>query len=110
MSTKRTLRQVAVAAILLVAFLFQGTWALAGTTGGLTGQVTDEAGAPIAGAAVKVVSPSQAASATTDAQGRFTLLALPPDSYSVSIEKTGYEPLADSGRLGFCRQHSNAQL
>ncbi len=97
MSTKRTLRHAAVAVMLLVAFLFQGTWALAGTTGGLTGQVTDASGAPIAGATVNAASPSQAASATTDARGRFSLLALSPDSYSVAVEKEGYDPVSYTG-------------
>ncbi len=97
MNSKRTLRQVAVAVMLLVAFLFQGTWALAGTTGGLTGQVTDSTGAPVAGATVNAVSPSQAASATTDARGRFSLLALSPDAYAVSVEKDGYDPVSYTG-------------
>ncbi len=97
MNNKPTLRRVAVAVTLLVAFLFQGTWALAGTTGGVTGQVTDEAGAPISGAAVKVVSASQSGSATTDASGRFNFLSLAPDTYTVSIEKDGYNPLSYAG-------------
>ncbi len=97
MNNKPTLRRVAVAVALLVAFLFQGTWALAGTTGGLTGQVTDEAGAPLAGAAVKVVSASQSASASTDASGRFNFLELAPDTYTVSIEKDGFNPVSYAG-------------
>ena len=97
MNKKRTLRQVAVALLLLVAFLFQGTWALAGTTGGVSGQVTDENGAAVAGASVKVVSASQAASATTDASGRFNFLSLAPDTYTVSIEKDGFSPVSYAG-------------
>ncbi len=97
MNRKSTLRRVAVALMLLVAFLFQGTWALAGTTGGVAGQVTDEAGAPISGAAVKVVSASQSASATSDASGRFNFLSLAPDTYTVSIEKDGFNPVSYAG-------------
>jgi len=80
-----------------VAFISQGTWALAGTTGGITGTVTDESGAPVAGASVKIVSASQQASATTDAGGRFTFLSLAPDTYTVAIEKDGYNPLSYAG-------------
>ena len=87
--------------MLLVAFLFQGTWALAGTTGGLTGQVVDSSGAPIAGANVKVLSPSEAANTTTDSRGRFSLLALAPDSYTVSVDKDGYEPISYVGESVF---------
>jgi Carboxypeptidase regulatory-like domain/TonB-dependent Receptor Plug Domain len=97
MTSKRTIRQVAVALILLVAFLLQGTWALAGTTGGLGGYVTDDQGKAVAGASVKVLSASQAASATTDASGHFTLLALAPDTYTVSIVKDGFAPFSEAG-------------
>ena len=97
MTSKRTIRQVAVALALLVAFLLQGTWALAGVTGGLGGNVTDDQGKPVAGASVKVLSASQAANATTDASGHFTFLALAPDTYTVSIVKDGFAPLSESG-------------
>jgi hypothetical protein len=97
LNNKRTLRQVAVAVMLLVAFLFQGTWALAGTTGGLSGQVTDEKGAAVAGATVKVVSASQASQASTDASGHFNFLSLAPDTYTVGIEKSGYRPVSYAG-------------
>ncbi|MGD0969048.1 MAG: TonB-dependent receptor [Candidatus Aquilonibacter sp.] len=97
MTSKRTIRQVAVALFLLVAFLLQGTWALAGTTGGLGGYVTDDQGKAVAGASVKVLSASQAASATTDASGHFTLLTLAPDTYTVSIVKDGFAPFSEAG-------------
>jgi hypothetical protein len=97
MTSKRTIRQVAVALMLLVGLLFQGTWALAGTTGGLGGYVTDDQGKPVAGASVKVLSASQAATGTTDAAGHFTFLALAPDTYTVSIVKDGFAPLSESG-------------
>ncbi len=97
MTSKRTIRQVAVALALTVAFLLQGTWALAGTTGGIGGYVTDDQGKAVAGASVKVLSASQAASATTDASGHFTFLALAPDTYTVSIVKDQFAPLSESG-------------
>ncbi len=97
MTSKRTIRQVAVALALTVAFLLQGTWALAGVTGGIGGYVTDDQGKAVAGASVKVLSASQAANGTTDASGHFTFLALAPDTYTVSIVKEGYAPLSESG-------------
>ena len=78
-------RRPLLALVMVAMFLSQVTWALAGTTGGLTGQVTDEAGAPVAGAAVRAVSASQSANAITDGAGRFTFLSLAPDTYTVSI-------------------------
>jgi Carboxypeptidase regulatory-like domain/TonB dependent receptor-like, beta-barrel len=90
-------RNPLLALMLTIVFASQGTWALAGTTGGITGTVTDESGAPVAGASVKIVSASQQASGSTDAAGKFHFLSLAPDTYTVSIEKDGYNPLAYAG-------------
>jgi hypothetical protein len=97
MRSTRTLRRGLTAALLAVAFLFQGTWALAGVTGGITGYVHDDTGAPVVGATVTATSPSQTATATTDAQGHFEFLTLDPDTYTVRIEKDGYQTVAQSG-------------
>ncbi|MBV8117135.1 MAG: TonB-dependent receptor, partial [Candidatus Eremiobacteraeota bacterium] len=72
--------------------------ASAGTTGGLSGTVT-EAGtsAPIAGVRVTVTSPSQTVSAFTDAGGRFHFVSLAPDEYVATLEKSGYEPISYPG-------------
>ena len=85
---RRSLRHVVTALVLLVAFVGQGTWALAGTTGGLTGSVVDAtSSAPIAGAVVTVSSPSQTAYRNDRASGRFGFLTLAPDTYTVSVTK-----------------------
>jgi hypothetical protein len=104
MSTFGSLRRGCVAVLVLVAFLVQGTWALAGVTGNLAGTVRDNTGAPVAGATVQVVSPSQQASATTDAGGRFTLLSLAPDTYTVNISKAGYQSTSFPGNVVFADQ------
>ncbi len=84
--------------LLIVAFACQGTWALAGTTGSLSGVVTDSAtNAPIADATVTAVSPSQSATVHTDIGGHFSILSLAPDEYTVSVTKSGYAPVSTSG-------------
>jgi hypothetical protein len=99
---RRSLRHVVTALVLLVAFASQGTWALAGTTGGLSGVVLDaNTSAPIAGATVTANSPSQTATATTDASGHFTFLTLSPDTYTVTATKTGYQPVSTPGQIVF---------
>ncbi|HEY2475374.1 MAG TPA: carboxypeptidase-like regulatory domain-containing protein, partial [Candidatus Cybelea sp.] len=71
--------------VLFLAFISQGTLAIAGVTGGITGQIVDsDTGAPIAGAVVTASSPSQSATATTDAAGHFGFLTLSPDTYTIS--------------------------
>ncbi len=89
-------RRASVVALMVLTFLLVGSQVLAGTTGRLSGTVSDESGT-IAGALVRLESPSQAVTATTDAQGRFTFLSLAPDTYRITIAKPGYDPLAQVG-------------
>ncbi len=82
------LRHAVLAGVLLVAMLAQETWALAGTTGGMNGVVTDAAtAAPIAGAVITALAPSQTASTTSDSAGHFSFVSLVPDTYTVSVQK-----------------------
>ncbi len=52
--------------------------AFAGTTGVISGTAADTAGGRLAGVRITVTSPSQVATATTDASGRFTFVSLAP--------------------------------
>src|ERR1700749_238513 len=86
-----------------IAALVTVSWVLcvpvsAGTTGSLAGSVVSSAtGEPIAGAIVKMTSPSQVASTHTDASGRFVFLSLAPDTYVITIDHTGFGPFSASG-------------
>jgi Carboxypeptidase regulatory-like domain/TonB dependent receptor/TonB-dependent Receptor Plug Domain len=104
MSSHRTLRHAVISALLLVAFLSQGTWALAGVTGNITGTVKDTTGVPVAGAIVQAVSPSTTRQATTDAGGHFVILSLPPDTYTISLSKAGYQGVSFPGVTVFADQ------
>ena len=93
------------AAVLAFALVFcQATWVLAGTTGRLSGLVTDDGGAPVAGADIKAVSASQSAETTTDGAGHFAFLSLAPDTYTVSIDKSGFNPVSFAGVTIFADQ------
>ncbi len=99
---RRSLRHLVTALTLLVAFVCQETWALAGVTGGLTGSITDaDTSAPVGGAQVTVTSPSQSATTTTDAAGHFGFLTLAPDTYTITVLKTGYQPESVPGQVVF---------
>ncbi|MDQ6780281.1 MAG: carboxypeptidase-like regulatory domain-containing protein, partial [Candidatus Eremiobacteraeota bacterium] len=90
MQTKGLLR---IALLALMVLLFQGTWALAGTTGNIEGTVRDQNGSPVAGAKVSVASPSQAATnLTTGPNGFWSALNLSPDTYTITASKEGYDP------------------
>ena len=97
--------------VLLVAMLLQGTWALAGTTGAITGQVVDSATRTgIPNAKVTAVSPSQTVSQFTDARGNYNFLSLSPDTYTVSVEKQGYDPYTQSGVTVFADQTATVNV
>ncbi|MBM3735508.1 MAG: carboxypeptidase regulatory-like domain-containing protein [Acidobacteria bacterium] len=67
-----------------------------GTTGQITGSVTDASGAVIPGATVAAVNDGTGLKreAVTNEQGNYLLPLLPPGLYRVSITKTGFRPLA----------------
>lgn len=71
--------------------------AQAGTTGVITGTVLDEKTAPIVGARVTATSTTDIEKTTTDPHGHFVFLALPPNIYTITLEKKGFIPLAFAG-------------
>src|SRR5581483_3285290 len=61
-------------------------------TGTLDGTVTDQQGAVIAGAEIKLVDPSTSSTrtATSNDVGRFTIVNINPGTYDVTVTKTGF--------------------
>ena len=97
----RSLRLVT-SLVLFLTFISQGTAAIAGVTGGITGTVVDsDTGAPIAGARVTASSPSQTATATSDAAGHFGFLTLAPDTYTITADKSEYQSESVPGQIVF---------
>ncbi len=95
--------------IALCCAMVSAAWA--GSTGTLSGAVSDAAaGAPVSGAKVTAVSPSQSATATTDAGGHFVFLSLAPDTYSIAVEAAGYQTLSTSGVTIYADQTQNLPL
>jgi hypothetical protein len=99
------------ALVALLALCFNGKAALAGSTGGITGTVLDGVtGRPIAGAKISAASPSQIATATTDADGRFSMLSLAADTYTISVQEPGYDESSESGIAVFADQTQRVQF
>jgi len=97
----RSLRLVT-SLVLFLTFISQGTAAIAGVTGGITGTVVDsDTGAPVAGARVTASSPSQTATATSDAAGHFGFLTLAPDTYTITADKSEYQSESVPGQIVF---------
>ncbi|OGF01016.1 MAG: hypothetical protein A2509_04435 [Candidatus Edwardsbacteria bacterium RIFOXYD12_FULL_50_11] len=66
--------------------------AQAGNTGKISGQITDAGnGLPLFGAVVSV--PGTSIGGFTDDQGRYFLINIPPGSYSIRVNMTGYSPV-----------------
>jgi hypothetical protein len=92
------LRTSLVSFLLCIALFAGAVPAWAGTTGTLTGTLRETGtGSPIPDASVTASSPSQTATTTTDAVGRFVFLSLAPDTYTVSATKEGYDPVSRPG-------------
>ena len=62
------------------------------------------------GALVAASSPSQSASALTDASGSFSFISLQPDAYAVSVSKAGYEPQSQPGVPVVADQSANVTV
>ncbi|HEV2878444.1 MAG TPA: carboxypeptidase regulatory-like domain-containing protein, partial [Candidatus Eremiobacteraceae bacterium] len=99
-----------IALIALLVLLVQGTWVLAGTTGSVEGKVTDANGNGVTGAKVTAASPSQSSSATTGANGFYSILNLSPDTYSVTGSKDGYDTATVYGVTVVADQSTAADL
>src|SRR5712691_11492480 len=62
------------------------------TTGSIEGTVSDQNGAAVRGATVTVTSPNLISpqTATTNDNGRYSILNLPPGPYKIAVEATGF--------------------
>ena len=67
--------------------------------GGLTGVVSDPAGAPLPGVAVTIVSPATKRTrlVLTGADGRYVVSGLPPGPYQLGVVLDGFRPLERDG-------------
>lgn len=67
------------------------------TTGAIFGSVLNRGGQPLSGVAISAASASGTYAATTDERGRFAILGIVPDTYTVSAQRRGYESALRSG-------------
>ncbi|MFI5169756.1 MAG: TonB-dependent receptor domain-containing protein [Vicinamibacterales bacterium] len=72
---------------------------VAQTAGRIQGTVTDNTGAPVPGVAVHATSPSLQGvqSAVTDAKGEFRFASVPPGTYAVKSELSGFKTFNQTG-------------
>src|SRR5947199_10644277 len=84
------------------------------TTGSIEGTVSDQNGAAVRGATVTVTSPNLISpqAATTNDNGRYSILNLPPGPYKISVEASGFAKFEqDNVPVNLGRtSHGDAQL
>ncbi len=77
--------------VLLIIFLLLPVFLFAGTSGKIAGRVIDAStGAPLPGANVRVVETTMGAS--TDADGYYFIINVPPGVYELNVTMMGYRP------------------
>ncbi len=80
------------------------------TKGGISGRVTDSAGAAIANAKVTVTGPTGDRTVTANAEGEFELQNLIPGSYKVKVEQSGFKTLNVPGIEVYVGKNSTLKL
>lgn len=91
---------------LIVSFVLSA-WTLvrAGTTGQISGTVTEtNSQRPVANAKVTAIAPTGRYTATTDARGYYAITGVQPDSYAVTFSANNYEPNSVTGINVFADQ------
>jgi hypothetical protein len=94
-------RIIRFSSLFVLALALSSVTAAQTTSGSITGTVTDPNQAAVASAIVKITDESKSftISATTDGDGRFVFPQVPPGTYKMSIEATGFKKLERTGIL-----------
>src|SRR5690349_11668680 len=68
-------------------------------TGSITGSVKDPSGEMVAGASVALTSEAtgEVRTVSTNESGNFTFAAVPPDAYSLKVERAGFKTVRRTG-------------
>ena len=71
------------------------------TTGSIQGTVMDEKGGAVVDASVEArnLDTNLLKSTTADSEGRFAFLSLPPGNYTITISKTGFATMVQTGAV-----------
>src|SRR6516225_4355118 len=100
MSAQNIKQTISAAVFVLLAVSSCGrVFAQMSVTGSVSGTVLDASGAIVPGAAVKLTSETtrQARGTVSDSEGLFSFTAVPRDSYTLKIERTGFKAIERTG-------------
>jgi len=88
----------AISFAILTAFLCVGLVNGQSGTSGISGTISDQTGAVVPGASVKITNPATgfSRSTTTNDDGRFSFVSLPPATYKLEVEAKGFKKLVNN--------------
>src|SRR4051795_12018699 len=86
------LKQLGCASVMILMIAFAAFAQTQITSGNIQGTVTDANGASVPGATIEIknLDTNLSRTLTTDEDGRFIALALPPGPYSLTVSKSGF--------------------
>ena len=97
-TTISTIRKIVIVLCAFATIAALASIAAAQNPGSITGTVTDPNGGVVPGASVTVENPINAISRTgvTSDNGNFTFAQLPPGTYTITVEKSGFKRIEKS--------------
>jgi hypothetical protein len=93
----RALASAAMVVCLLLTSILPAYAQAGGSSGNVNGTIVSPSGTPVPNAAVRLASPSGSFSQRTNDHGYFSFLGVPTDTYTISVEAPGYNPLTQQG-------------
>jgi len=102
------MRKLILLTLIFLSAIIQISTTLAGTTGKIAGKITDKNGDRLPGANILIIGTTLGG--TTDVEGQYTILEVPPGTYDLQISYIGYKKVTVSEVRVFIDQTTRIDL